>query len=254
MPHAAPLVVTDADWGRLLAQRASGDPRLPSAGDSPYRPIAAASGPFVVAQLGQSLDGRIATAAGQSHYVNGPAALDHLHRLRALADAVVVGGATVLLDDPALTVRRCPGRHPARVVVDTQGTLPADRQVFRDDGVPTLVVTTAPQGPSGLPGHVAVVRLPAGDGAPAAVLAALGARGLRVVLVEGGARTVSAFIAAGRVDRLHLAVAPLLIGSGPRGLQLPEIARLDAALRPPCRVWQLGADTLFDCDLAAVRP
>ena len=75
---------------------------------------------IVVGQIGQSLDGRIATPKGHSHYVNGDDGLAHLHRLRALVDAVVVGIGTVLADDPQLTVRRVSGPHPARVVIDPQ--------------------------------------------------------------------------------------------------------------------------------------
>ncbi len=246
-------------WRALLAhRRARRDGVLaPSVlPDGPYRAIAVAAGPLVIAQLGQSLDGRIATETGHSHYINGPAALDHLHRLRALADAVVVGAGTVCADDPALTVRRCLGPHPARVVLDARGALPADRRVFAGEGGATLVVTSAAAGPADLPGHVTVERLaPSADGRPdpAAVLAALSARGLDVVLVEGGARTVSAFLAAGCVDRLQVAVAPLIIGSGVAGLTLPPIARLDGAIRPPCAVWDLDGDVLFDCDLASAR-
>src|SRR5690554_2848286 len=70
---------------------------------------------IVIAQIGQSLDGRIATPTGQSRYINGACALDHLHRLRAQADAVLVGVGTVIADDPALTVRRVEGKNPARV-------------------------------------------------------------------------------------------------------------------------------------------
>jgi diaminohydroxyphosphoribosylaminopyrimidine deaminase/5-amino-6-(5-phosphoribosylamino)uracil reductase len=72
--------------------------------------------PFVVAQIGQSLDGRIATISGESRDINGAAALDHLHRIRANVDAVVVGASTIVADDPQLTVRRVEGKSPARVV------------------------------------------------------------------------------------------------------------------------------------------
>src|ERR1044071_4782095 len=79
--------------------------------------------PFVIAQLGQSLDGRIATLSGDSKYINSASALDHLHRLRAQVDAVVVGVGTVVADDPQLTVRRVAGRSPARVVIDPRGRM-----------------------------------------------------------------------------------------------------------------------------------
>ena len=78
---------------------------------------------MVVGQIGQSLDGRIATESGHSKYINGPAGLTHLHRLRALVDAVVIGVGTAIADDPQLTVRRVSGQQPARVVIDPKGRL-----------------------------------------------------------------------------------------------------------------------------------
>ena len=95
----------------------------------------------VVGQIGQSLDGRIATESGHSKYINGPAGLVHLHRLRALVDAVVVGVGTAIADDPQLTVRRVAGPQPARVVIDPKGRLGADARVFADDGVRRLLIT-----------------------------------------------------------------------------------------------------------------
>src|SRR5262249_12014134 len=89
---------------------------------------------MVVGQVGQSLDGRIATATGHSHYINGPEGLDHLHRLRAVVDAVVVGVATALADDPQLTVRRVAGPHPARIVIDPRGRLPTTARMLKADG------------------------------------------------------------------------------------------------------------------------
>ncbi len=223
-------------------------------GADPLAPIRAASGPLVFAQLGTSLDGRIATVTGQSHYINGPEALEHVHRLRAAADAVVVGAGTVAADDPRLTVRRVDGRNPVRVVLDPLFRLAADRRVFTDGAAPTLVVGIRPpdgDGPA-VPGCARALALDAAaDGRlePAAILAALAARGLARVFVEGGGLTVSRFLAAGVLDRLHLLVAPLLIGSGRPGLVLPPIEDLAQARRPPARVFALGADTLFDLDL-----
>jgi diaminohydroxyphosphoribosylaminopyrimidine deaminase/5-amino-6-(5-phosphoribosylamino)uracil reductase len=206
------------------------------------------SGSWVLAQLGQSLDGRIATGTGDSHYINGEAALVHLHRLRALADAVLVGAGTVAADNPRLTVRRCPGRNPARVVLDPGGRTDPAASVYAGDGVRRIVFCGQERR---WPAGVEAVCLPAGPAgfAPGAVVAALEARGLRKVLVEGGAVTVSRFLAAGCVDRLHVAVAPLLIGDGPTGITLPAVARLADAPRPLCRIFALGGDVLFDCDL-----
>src|SRR5207253_8868900 len=103
----------------------------------------AADGLVAVGQLGQSLDGRVATETGHSHYINGPAGLNHLHRLRALVDAVVVGIGTALADDPQLTVRRVAGPQPARVVIDPRGRLPSGAKLLAQDGTRRLVLTAA---------------------------------------------------------------------------------------------------------------
>lgn len=208
----------------------------------------------VVGQVGQSLDGRIATASGHSKYINGPAGLAHLHRLRALVDAVVVGVGTAQADDPQLTVRRVAGPHPIRVVVDPNGRLAAGARIFASDGVPCLLVTTQDTRRAPAPG-VEVVSLPVMNGhiAPPAILAALAERGLRRVLIEGGANTISRFFAAGCLDRLHVVVAPIIIGSGQPGFVLPSIERADQALRMPVHTHRLGDEMLFDCDLSAQR-
>jgi diaminohydroxyphosphoribosylaminopyrimidine deaminase / 5-amino-6-(5-phosphoribosylamino)uracil reductase len=208
----------------------------------------------VVGQIGQSLDGRIATETGHSKYINGPAGLDHLHRLRALVDAVVIGVGTAVADDPQLTVRRVAGPHPARVVIDPNGRLPARAKVFADDGVRRLLITaegTQCTPPSG----VEVLALPTTDGriAPSAILAALANRGMRRVLIEGGADTVSRFLNAGCLDRLHVIVAPIILGAGRASFILPPIARADQALRMPIRAHQLDDEVLFDCDLSVQR-
>ncbi len=205
---------------------------------------------FVVAQLGQSLDGRIATLSGESRYINGAAALDHLHRLRASVDAVVVGAGTIVADDPLLTVRRVPGRSPARVVIDPSGRLDGSGRWLARDGRRLFLVSAAGRAPHG----AELVRVAARDGVlpPADIIEALAARGLRKLLIEGGARTISHFIDAGRVDRLHVLVAPVILGSGVVGINLAAIESLEQALRPRVSARALGGgDVLFDCDLRA---
>ncbi|MGA2045112.1 MAG: RibD family protein [Roseiarcus sp.] len=208
---------------------------------------------MVVGQVGQSLDGRIATTTGRSHYINGPAGLAHLHRLRALVDAVVVGVGSVLADDPQLTVRRVSGPDPARVVLDPRGRLAPSARMLADDGARRLVVTTQ-AGQRRLPG-VEVLTLAAVDGhmAPAAILRALAGLGLRRVLIEGGPGTLSRFLAAGCLDRLHVVVAPMILGDGRPSFALGAIDRIDRALRPPTRIHPLDDEILFDCDLTAQR-
>ena len=98
------------------------------------------------------------------------------------------------------------------------------------------------------------LRLPAASGPQLlpALLQCLAARGMRRVLVEGGAITVSHFVAAGLLDRLHVVVAPFLMGSGKPALQLPPITTLEQALRPPARCYRLGADQLYDLDMRGI--
>lgn len=207
--------------------------------------------PFVVAQIGQSLDGRVATASGDSKYINGTAALDHLHRVRAHVDAVVVGVGTVVADDPQLTVRRVPGRNPARVVIDPRRRMPAGGQWLADDGARRCVVR-AEGGDGRAPPGVETIDMACDDSrlCPRAIVAELGRRGFARVLVEGGPATISGFLEAGALDRLHVLVAPVLIGSGRAGLDLAPIATLADALRPACTVYPLpGGEVLFDCDL-----
>lgn len=231
---------------------------------------------LVIGQLAQGVDGRIATETGHSHYVTGAEDLGRLHRLRALADAVLVGAGTVASDDPQLTVRRVKGDNPVRVVLDPEGRLDRGHRVFTDGAAPTVVVhrrgADAP-----VPSAVDVLRLPARDDAdgprgdhgrregrsreegrgrdaareipPAAIVEALRERGHRWILVEGGGVTVSRFLGDGVLDRLHVAVAPLLMGSGRPALTLDPIDTLDQALRPPCQRLPLGDDILFDFDL-----
>jgi riboflavin-specific deaminase-like protein len=208
----------------------------------------------VVGQIGQSLDGRIATPSGHSHYINGPAGLAHLHRLRALVDAVVIGIGTALADDPQLTVRRVTGPQPARVVIDPGGRLPSGAKLLARDGVRRLVVA-GPGARPPWPPEIAFISLPRTDGqiAPAAILAALAECGFRRVLIEGGADTVSRFLAANCLDRLHVIVAPIILGSGRASFALPEIERADQALRAPMQVHRLDDEVLFDCDLSAQR-
>ncbi len=182
----------------------------------------------VVGQFGQSLDGRVATESGHSHYINGPAGLAHLHRLRALVDVVVVGVGTALADNPQLTVRH---------VIGPQSGARGHRSARTDcGGRPHVRARRRPPPGGDRRGRAArtcratssASALPAANDAiaPSAILAALAERGFRRMLIEGGSHTVSRFIAAGCLDRLHIVVAPIILGAGRGGVALAPVAQL----------------------------
>jgi riboflavin-specific deaminase-like protein len=218
-----------------------------------YLPLVTGSRTLAIGHLGQSVDGHIATESGDSQFVNGTENLAHLHRLRALADAVLVGPGTAARDDPRLTVRLVEGRHPVRVVLDPDAALPPALRVFTDGAASTLRVCGAARAAPAPAGGAETLLVAERNGRLdlAALLAALHARGLRVVFVEGGGKTVSDFLEADLLDRLQIAAAPLLMGAGRRGVQLPPTIALAACARPPHRVFRMGGDLLWDFDLRA---
>jgi diaminohydroxyphosphoribosylaminopyrimidine deaminase / 5-amino-6-(5-phosphoribosylamino)uracil reductase len=217
-------------------------------------PVAASDGCFVLGRLAQSVDGRIATRNGASRWISGEADVLHTHRLRAIFDAVVVGAGTVAADDPQLTTRAVPGPSPVRVILDASRRLPVHHRVFRSEAQ-TLVVCAEDVAdcPAGDAERIFVPR--GADGLDlAALLAALAARGLRRIFVEGGGVTVSRFLAAGLLDRLHLTIAPLLLGSGIPAFVLPEATTPSDGLRVRWTTHRLGDDILLDIPLDRVRP
>ena len=174
--------------------------------------------PQVGLKLATSADGRIASAGGDSKWITGAAARAEGHRLRLRHDAILVGSGTALADDPQLTTRHVPGPHPLRVIFDPSRRLSAGYRVFTDAAAPTLYVCRSEHVGAGEThvGQAPILGVSAGvkGGAPAALLQLLRERGCARVFIEGGGVTVSAFLEAGLLDRLHLAVAPVIIGSG----------------------------------------
>lgn len=229
---------------------------LPAPWDRLFGPLQAGAVDdlVVIGQIGQSLDGRIASNDGRREVINGLDGLAHLHRLRALVDAVVVGIGTVLADDPLLTVRRVAGPSPARIVIDPRGRLPRSARLLGDDGARRMVITNGAADPD-LPPGVERIAL-AGNGGqidPADIVAALARAGCRRVLIEGGSETLSRFLAAQCLDRLHIVVAPIILGAGRASCMLSTIAHADDAIRPQVRAVPLGDEVLFDCDLSRHR-
>ena len=219
---------------------------LPITGTRPDQSI-------TVGHLGQSLDGFIATPSGDSSYVTGAENILHLHRLRALCDAVVVGALTIEADNPRLTTRLVEGRSPLRVVLDPQCRLSSSLRVFADDEAPTLRVCA--RGAAGVRQAKArgedVLEVASNGGRLdlEELLEQLHARGCWRVFVEGGGVTVSSFLEAGLLDRLHVAVAPLLIGNGRPAIRLAARQRLKDCMAVEPRIYRTGRDILYDCDL-----
>jgi riboflavin-specific deaminase-like protein len=220
-----------------------------------YLPVCSAtpSRPMTVGHLGQSLDGFIATHSGDSQFVTGGGNIVHLHRMRALCDAVVVGAGTVAADDPQLTTRHVAGPHPLRVIFDPGRRLAPTFKLFTDRAAPTLYVCEQSRLAPGEDrvGDATVVGIADGPGGVVEVAKLLRARGCARVFVEGGGVTVSAFLEANLLDRLQIAIAPVLIGDGRPAIRLAPQARLRDCLRPGYRVFRMGGDVLFDCELDA---
>jgi diaminohydroxyphosphoribosylaminopyrimidine deaminase/5-amino-6-(5-phosphoribosylamino)uracil reductase len=180
--------------------------------------------PVVTLKLATSLDGRIATASGESRWITGEAARLEGHRQRAAHDAILVGVETVLTDDPELTAR-LPGRpvdQPLRVVLDSRLRTPPTARIA--SGGDSLILTVSEPRPVGA---AVIERVEAEDGRPgvAACLAALRRRGVSSLLIEGGGQVAASFLRAGLVDRLEWFRAPVLLGGEGR----PCVAALGLA-------------------------
>jgi len=221
-----------------------------------YLPICSATStrPLTIGHLGQSLDGFIATPSGDSQTVTGSDNIIHMHRLRALCDAVLVGAGTIAADDPLLTTRHVPGSNALRVIFDPRRRLTPAFRVFTDRTAPALYICERSRISPGET-HMGCAVIAAIEGGEpgdeaAQALRLLRARGCSRVLVEGGGVTVSRFLEANLLDRLQIAIAPVLIGNGRPAVRLLPQLRLRDCRRPGYRVFRMGGDVLFDCDLS----
>ena len=200
-------------------------------------PVGATAGrPKVILKYAQTLDGRIATAAGESKWISGEAERAVAHALRAHADAVMVGVGTVMADDPQLTVRMVAGSSPTRVVLDSSLRVPLDARIL-DDAAPTVVVTTANadrrkrEQLTELGIAVRVVRPgPGGVDVPAA-LRTLRGMGVESLLVEGGAAVITSLLRSRVADRLVVSIAPKLFGRGTEGIGDLGVSSVEEAVR-----------------------
>jgi diaminohydroxyphosphoribosylaminopyrimidine deaminase/5-amino-6-(5-phosphoribosylamino)uracil reductase len=204
---------------------------------------------LVIAHLGQSLDGRIATRTGASQFITGDENIVHTHRLRALFDAVLVGANTASTDNPRLTTRRASGDNATRVLLDPQCSVDPEASIFTDGIAKTMVLCDSGFMPAEHVGIHIGLKTTEGFIPPKDIIAALHEQGLKRIFVEGGGVTVSQFLQAGALHRLHVCVAPMIIGSGRPSFQLPEVDALDQCIFLKAQHFTSGDDLLFDCQL-----
>lgn len=171
----------------------------------------------VTLKLATSLDGRIATASGESRWITGEQAREEVHLLRLVHGNVLVGVETVVADDPELTVR-IPGKltgQPRRIVLDSRQRIPqVSKLVATAHALRTVVVSILPASDRLTEAGVDVITVDPDDGrvSPKAAVAALAARGVQALLIEGGGQVAASFLAEGLVDALEWFRAPIILG------------------------------------------
>ena len=189
--------------------------------NAPYLKLVEHGLPWIIAKWAMTLDGKLATATGDSRWISGEASRAIVHRLRGRVDGIMVGSGTALADDPLLTARPAGVRTPARIVLDSQARLPLTSQLVKTAGEAPVIVAVAS---NALPEHgraleragCEVLRCPGASPAERlpALLAELGRRQMTNVLVEGGAQLLGSLFDAGQVDEAHVFIAPKLVGGG----------------------------------------
>ena len=178
--------------------------------------------PTVTVSYAQTLDGRLATASGDSQWISCPDSLRFAHELRASHDAVIVGAGTAFKDDPRLTVRHVPGENPLRIIADSTLRTPLTAAVLAGGAAKRTVLAVTDRAPEGRCEEVqalgaSVLRLPKnteGRVDLTALLWALGGMGVASAVVEGGAELITGFLRARLVDRLAVCIAPKVLGRG----------------------------------------
>jgi riboflavin-specific deaminase-like protein len=212
--------------------------------------------PFVTLKFAISLDGRIATKTGDSQWISSGDSLQLAHQLRAEHDAIMVGIGTVLADNPRLNVRLVTGRDPLRIIVDSQLQIPGSANVLREGAASnTLIATTEAADQKRLTEiknlGAEVLLCPSEHHSQRVnlelLLAELYRRSIQFVLVEGGARIITALLSARLVNRMVVAIAPKIIGQGIEAVGDLGITKLSDALTfASFKTEMLGPDLIFD--------
>ncbi len=191
-------------------------------------PILRKNKKLVIAQIGQSIDGRIALNNGNSHYINNPKSIIYLHCLRSISDAIIVGSNTIKKDDPLLTTRKIKGKNPKRIIIDGSLSLNNKYKIF-NDGNENIIFTKSNKNIR--LNNSTIVRLKEKNFTKNFITQIKKLK-YKNILVEGGSKTISELINNKYIDILQFMIAPILIGSGINSLNLKEISNLNKAIRP----------------------
>ena len=211
--------------------------------------------PFVTLKFAQTLDGRIASATGDSRWISSESSRRLAHRLRSLHDAVLVGVGTVLADDPELTVRQVEGRNPLRIVADSRLRIPLSARVLREQDVaPTIIATTSRADAEKLPSlrEMGVEVLTVDEDEKGEVdlkglLRILGGRGISSILVEGGASIITSLLHQQLVDKVIVFIAPKIMGRGIETVGDLGISAVGQALKLSfVRTYRSGDDLVIE--------
>ncbi len=213
--------------------------------------------PYVTLKVAQSLDGRIATATGNSQWITSHQARVLAHRLRSESDAIIVGIGTVLADDPQLTVRHVKGKNPVRIVLDSRLRIPIESQLLSDEHVHKTIIATASNDSSKIDrikengAHVWEIELDKnGNVSLPILLKKLGQARMSAIMVEGGARVYTSFLKAKMVDRIVFALAPKIIGAGKDSIGDMEILDVDNCIELiNVKTKKIGPDLLVSADV-----
>ena len=191
-------------------------------------PILRKNKKLVIAQIGQSIDGRIALNNGNSHYINNPKSIIYLHCLRSISDAIIVGSNTIKKDDPLLTTRKIKGKNPKRIIIDGSLSLNNKYKIF-NDGNENIIFTKSNKNIR--LNNSTIIRLKEKNFTKN-LITQIKKLKYKNILVEGGSKTISELINNKYIDILQFMIAPILIGSGINSLNLKEISNLNKAIRP----------------------
>ena len=191
-------------------------------------PILRKNKKLVIAQVGQSIDGRIALNNGNSHYINNPKSIIYLHCLRSISDAIIVGSNTIKKDDPLLTTRKIKGTNPKRIIIDGSLSLNNKYKIF-NDGNENIIFTKSNKNIR--LNNSTIIRLKEKNFTKNFITQIKKLK-YKNILVEGGSKTISELINNKYIDILQFMIAPILIGSGINSLNLKEISNLNKAIRP----------------------